>query len=157
MKKVLKWIGIGFLVLIVLAAIGSAGKSSPTATINKQQNIQQASAKEEPTTAVAEEVNATEFIGAFDKNQLKAEQQYKDKRIKMTAYINNISEDIVGSPFLSLQPTAEEYYFGTTAKCNFKSKDELTSVEKKQQITVEGTVTSQDLGIIGLKDCTIVQ
>lgn len=156
MKKVFKWLGIGFLVLVVITAITGAGKS-PTTNTGKQPANQQASAKEEPTTAVAEEVVASEFIGAFDKNQLKAEQQYKDKRIKMTAYINNISEDIVGSPFLSLQPTAEQYYFGTTAKCNFKSKDELTSVEKKQQITVEGTVTSQDLGIIGLKDCQIVQ
>lgn len=156
MKKVLKWLGIGFLVLVVIAAISGAGKSSPSTTGNQPSN-QQASAKEEPTTAVAEEVIASDFIGAFDKNQLKAEEQYKDKRIKMTAYINNISEDIVGSPFLSLQPTAEEYYFGTTAKCDFKSKDELTSVEKKQQITVEGTVTSQSLGIIGLKDCQIVQ
>jgi len=148
-----------FLVLIVLGAIGAAGggktsKSSMRASTNKQSSV---SEKQEPTAVVAEEVDAAEFIGAFDKNQLAAEKHYKDKRIKMTVFIQNIGEDIVGSPYLSLKPSADKYYFGTTAKCTFKSADELTSVENGQQIVIEGTVQDQSLGIIGLKDCKIVK
>lgn len=147
------------LALFVLGVIGAAGGDKTTTSSTNSSANKQTSApeKQEPTAIVAEEVDAATFIGAFDKNQLSAEKQYKDKRVKMTAYIQNISEDIVGSPYLSLKPSAEKYYFGTTAKCTFASSDELTSVENEQQIVVEGTVQEQSLGIIAMKDCKIVK
>lgn len=122
-----------------------------------QQTSSTTEAKTEPTTVVAEEVDATDFMAAFDANQLAAEKKYKDKRVKLTAYIQNISEDIMGSPFLALKPNNDPLYMKATAQCVFKKADELVSVKNGQQVTVEGTVTSQSLGIIGLKECSIVK
>lgn len=145
------------LVLVIFGIIGASGGDQKSSSSTSSSNTKEGSSAgdQEPPAVVAEEVDATEFIGAFDKNQLAAEKQYKDKRVKITAYIQNISEDIVGNPYLSLKPSAEKAYFGTTAKCTFGSADELTALENEQQIIVEGTVEEQSLGIIGLKDCKI--
>lgn len=110
-----------------------------------------------PTTEVimtAEKVDALSFVTEFDQNQLRAEQKYKGKFIEISAIIKNISEDISGSPFLSLEPVGNKM-FGTTIKCVFKDKSALTSVENGNTVTVEGTVANQSLGIIQLDNCNL--
>ncbi|OQY69194.1 hypothetical protein B6D29_00065, partial [Microgenomates bacterium UTCPR1] len=69
--------------------------------------------------------------------------------------IKNISEDIMGSPYLSLEPQNGEM-FGTSIQCFFKDKSALTTVENGNTVTVQGTVDSQSLGIIMLKECSIL-
>lgn len=147
------------LVLFIIGIIGAAGgnKNSTKPTASSSNN-QESSGSVQETPIVAEEVDGAAFMKEFDTNQLAAEKKYKDKRVKLTAKIQNISEDIAGSPFLSLEPaTSEDFYTGATTKCTFGSKDELTSLANKQTITVEGTVEDQSLGIIGMKDCKIVK
>lgn len=102
----------------------------------------------------AEKVDALSFVTEFDQNQLRAEQKYKGRFIEIMAVIKNISEDISGSPFLSLEPVGNKM-FGTTIKCVFKDKSALTSVENGNTVTVEGTVANQSLGIIQLNNCNL--
>ena len=102
-------------------------------------------------------VNTQEFIAEFDKNQLAAEEKYKGKLIEFSAYIDNISEDILGSPFLSLKPTNTEYYFDTSIQCFFADKSELISLQNGQKVTVQGKVDTQSLGIIVIKECKVIE
>jgi len=107
---------------------------------------------------VAQMVETSDFIEEFDTNQLAAEKKYKGKRLQLTARIRNISEDIMGTPFLSLEPSsAEDYYMGTTIKCSFKDEDALMEVSNQQIVTVEGMAQEQSLGIISLNDCQILE
>ena len=76
--------------------------------------------------------------------------------MQFTGYIKNISEDILGSPFLSINPNTDKYYFGTNIQCFFKDKSELTSLKNGQKVTLQGRLTSQSLGIIVIKDCKVV-
>lgn len=108
-----------------------------------------------PTIAVLK-VSTSEFIKEFDKNQLAAEEKYKKKLIEFTAVIDNISEDILGKPFLSLKPTADKYYTGTSIQCYFQQKSELTPLSNGQTITLQGTVRDQSLGIIGVDNCKVI-
>lgn len=151
MKKVLKYIGIGFgslILLIILIAVFSGGDSSNTAD-------DQAPDQEQTQEAMA--ITTSTFISEFDDNQLAAEQKYQDKRIEFTAKIDNISEDILGTPFLSLVPTnAGSSYFGTSIKCEFGDKSELTSFKNGQTVKLQGTVDSQSIGIISVKKCGVV-
>jgi hypothetical protein len=102
-------------------------------------------------------VVTADFIAAFDKNQLSAEEKYKGKLIEFTAKVQNISE-VMGSPFLSLEPeTPEESYFGTTIQCFFKDKSQLLSLANGQKVTVQGTVDTESFGVIGVEDCQVVQ
>ncbi len=144
------------LVLFVIGIVGGAaggGKSTTTdSTAPKAEDSSSNSETQQEEAPTATAVEATDFIAEFDKNQLAAEEKYKDKLVEFSAVIDNISEDVLGTAFLSLKPTAGTY-FKTSIKCNFAQKSELTGFSKEQTITLQGTVTGQTLGIISLKDC----
>ncbi len=151
MKKLLKW---GILILIVLGVVGALG--------NGNKNIEKPNSSSKKITSVPKakeeiiKVKIGPFIREFDKNQLAAEKKYKDKTIEVTAYINNISEDILGTPFLTLSPKPSNY-FGTTVHCNFSNKDALTSLKNGELATVRGKFKTQELGLIILDKCEIVK
>ncbi len=148
------------IVIILLTAVGSSGSSDKSSSSSDTGNTG-SMVKEEAIVDNKmdyEEVSTTDFIAAFDDNQLAAEKMYKDKGVQLKAKIKNISEDIMGSPFLSLEPTnADEYYFGTNIQCMFKNADDLLSVSNGVSITLQGIVKEQSVGIIVIKDCRIVE
>lgn len=156
MKKILKWglIGFGGLILLGIIISGSGGSSEKSMNGGEDKTQKQA---EEIKSQEAISVDVSDFISEYDNNQLAAEEKYKGKPVKLTAYVDNISEDILGSPFISLKPTNTEYYFDTSIQCYFKDKNELMSLKNDQQVTVQGIADTQDLGIIGIKDCTIAE
>jgi hypothetical protein len=142
----------GILVLFILfTLIGAASGSSDTST---------GTASPQPTTAAApsyEQVDAKAMITEFDENQLSAEKKYKKKLVEFEAKISNISEDVLGTPFLSLVPLASgDAYFGTSIKCNFDNSDALTALKKGETVTVRGEVDTQSIGIIGVNKCSVV-
>jgi len=167
----LKLIGkiiIGVAVFIVVVgiigvALGLGGDDQSSTSENTTAEV----SKPEPTNKPTKEqkqsqtvisVVAEEFIEEFDKNQLAAEEKYEGKLIEFTAKIKNISEDILGSPFLSLEPeSADEFYFGTTIQCFFENKSDLINLENGQIATLRGKVDTQSLGIIIVKDCYVIE
>ncbi|MCG3206385.1 MAG: hypothetical protein KCHDKBKB_03121 [Elusimicrobia bacterium] len=144
----------GFLVIILIGMIGNAMNGEGASTTSTTASPTPVATQE----ITYEKVDAKSFIAEFDENQLSAESKYKSKYVELKAKIKNISEDIGGTPFLSLEPAnAAQYYMGTTIKCSFKSKDELMNVKNDQAITIRGQVKSQTLGIITFDKCSISQ
>lgn len=162
MKKAGKGCLIIIAVLFVLGLIGAAGSkkggsttSTTPAATGTTANSQPSAA---PTAMTYEKVTAKTMTDDFDKNKLSADDKYKNKNVEFSAKVKNISEDIMGSPFLSLEPpTADQYYFGTTLKCTFQDKEVLKTLENGKTYTVRGTVNGMSVGIIDVKDCSIVQ
>lgn len=98
-----------------------------------------------------------ELVTAFDKNKLAAENQYKNSYVEFTAKIKNISTDISNTPYLSLEPlNSDKYYYGTTLKCDFKSKESLITLENGNNVKLRGIITGMSVGIITLDDCLVV-
>lgn len=152
-KIILGIIGI-FVVLIVIGAIAGGGKKGTPSTTPTAQTT----SPTETPTAQAIKVSAKDLVAEFDKNKLAAEDKYKGKYVEFAAKVKNISEDILGTPFLSLEPpTDDKYYVGTSLKCDFKNKDELKSLENGKVITLRGTVSEMSIGIISIKDCQVIQ
>lgn len=102
------------------------------------------------------EVEINSFIKEFDDNQLAAESKYKGKSVKFTGFVDNISEDILGDPYISIKPTNEQYYFDTSIQCYFDSKDALFNIKNEQQATFQGKVDTQSLGTIVVKNCQLL-
>ena len=148
-----------FLVLFIFGMVGSAGGSKKSTTTTPTTATTATTVNNvEPTVAPqveAMKVDALEFATEFDKNQLRAEEKYKNKLVELTAVVKNISEDIVGSPYVSLEPAGGKM-FGTSIKCVFKEKSQLTALENDQTVTITGTVNNQSLGIIQLDGCNLV-
>lgn len=141
---------------IASAANGGKGNSTSTQPVasNQAQATTQATAQPSKQATI---VNATTLVGEYDKNKLSAQDKYTGKLVQTTAYINNISSDILGSYYLSLNPSSDQYYFGTSIQCYFSDKSPLTSLEKGQKVTVQGTMQDMSLGIVGMKNCSIVK
>ena len=155
----------GIIVLILLSGVIDAFKNDkPMSNVSQTSPTAQAEIrKDEPTatqTPAKEEIKPmtvvlADFVKEFDDNQLSAESKYKNKLVSFSGYIKNISEDVMGSPYLAIQPVADEYYFDTYVQCYFKNKNDLMSIKNGQMIEVTGKVESQSLGNVLIKDCSI--
>ncbi len=151
--------------IIIFGVIGavSGSKSTPsTSSSNSSSNsnaneVTQQAAQPTPTQSAPTIVDATALVGEYDKNKLAAQDKYTGKRLQFTAFIDNISSDITGSYYLSLKPSNDQYYTGTTIQCYFANKSQLTSLANGQSVTVSGTAQDMSLGIVELKDCSVVK
>jgi hypothetical protein len=145
----------GIIILVVVIGVVSSGGSSQSTSSNSGSG---SPAAQEQQAITYEKTDTKVIIEAFDNNQLAAEKQYKDKYVEITAQIKNISEDIVGTSFLSLEPVnAGDFYVGTTIKCSFKNSDDLLSVKNGEKVTLKGKVKEQSLGIISIDECQIAE
>ena len=156
MKKVGKGCLILIVVVVVLGIIGAAAGSKGSQSGSSQSNSQSAgtSPTAKPTPIV---VNATTLVGEYDKNKLSAQDKYSGKLVQTTGYIKNISNDITGKYYLSLNPNSDQYYFGTTIACYFNEKGDLTTLSNGQSVTVVGTMKDMTLGIVNMQDCQLVK
>jgi len=161
MKKILKWGAIVFGGLIVIGAIASIGKSGSTTNTSSQpsttSNNSPAKSEEQVAPTV---VDAATLVAEYDKNKISAEGKYTGKTVETTGYIKNISDDITGKYYLSLNPSNEQYYFGTTITCYFadkSAKSEITTLENGQSVTVQGKMADMSLGIVVMNDCKVVK
>lgn len=153
MKKVIKWGIIAFIVIMIIGAISSGGKS-PNTTSNTNNTPSSQPTKGAPEEAI--KLDTKSFVAEFDANKLTAEDKYKGKLVEFTGVIKNISQDVMGSYFLSIEPPSSgDYYFGTSIQCFFKDKSELTSLANKQTVKLQGRVDSMSLGIVVIKDCSV--
>ena len=152
------------LVLFIIGMISSAGSkkggststnSTPDATTSESSSSA-AQAEVKPTVAPTL-IDAKTLVGEFDKNKLAAQEKYTGKVVQTTAYIKNISGGDFGDYYLSLEPSNEQYYFGTTIQCFFKDKKELTTLANGQSVTVIGTMQDMSIGIVEIKDCRLVK
>jgi hypothetical protein len=139
----------------VIGAIGSKGNTTTTPD-NGSGGSGSASVSQAPKAAPIV-VDATALVGEYDKNKLSAQDKYTGKVVQTTAYIDNISSDIAGSYYLSLKPINDQYYAGTTIQCYFNDKSSLTSLANGQSVTVTGTMQDMSLGIVEMKDCSLVK
>ncbi len=130
------------LALIVIGGLASAGGGSKnTATTNTKKTAQ---------TATVVDVKA--FGDEFDANKVAAESKYKDKLVQFTATLSNITNS-----GLSFQNASSKEFSMTQINCNISDKNQLLSLKNGQSVTVKGIVTGQNIGVIGLNDCEVVQ
>ncbi len=150
-------------VILIFGVIGAIGgsKGSNSSPENSSTNSQPTTANAAVTQPAAKAapmvVDATALIAEYDKNKLSAQDKYTGKTVQTTAIIDNISSDITGSYFLSLKPSNDQYYMGTSIQCYFQDKSALTPLAKGQSVTVSGTMQDMSLGIVEMKDCNLVK
>lgn len=158
MKKVGKGclilIGVVVVLGIIGAIIGNKGSNRTTASQSGSQQSAQGSPTPQPTPIV---VDAATLVGEYDKNKLAAQDKYTGKTVQTTGYIKNISNDITGKYYLSLNPNNDQYYFGTTIACYFNDKAGLTALSNGQSVTVLGTMQDMSIGIVDMQDCQLVK
>lgn len=147
MKKVLKWGGIVFVILIVIGLFSGAGKSKTNSTSGSNGTIQQVQQAQEPM-----KITAQELADDFDANQVAAESKWKGKLVEFSAVVTNITDS-----GLSFTNVASKQFSLAQISCRVKDKQQLLTLKNGQTATVRGIVGSQTIGVIDISDCEVVQ
>lgn len=153
-KGCLILIGVVVVLGIIGAVVGNKGSQSSSTVSPTGTQTAQGTIAPKPTPIV---VDAATLVGEYDKNKLAAQDKYTGKMVQTTGYIKNISNDITGKYYLSLNPNNDKYYFGTTIACYFNEKGDLTTLSNGQAVTVVGTMHDMSIGIVDMQDCQLVK
>jgi hypothetical protein len=108
-----------------------------------------------PTPVSVLKVNGTRLAEQFDANKVTALAYYKDRIVQTSGIATNVS-DILGSYYVDLKPADDTYSGFTSMQCYVSGADAVTSVVNGQPVTVRGRVDDQTLGVISLKECSVV-
>lgn len=148
----LKGIGIVALLLIAFAIFGPKSDETGTTTNSNESVAEVAEVAKTPEI----EVTATEVIDAFSANEIRGNELYKDKYARITGTVESIAESF-GSPYITMSTDSDEWSF-TSLQILFESPEDepLSSIEKGQLITVEGTIDGMSANIV-VNDATIVE
>jgi len=147
MKKVLKWLGIGFVVLIIIGVVSSAGKSGNSQKSGSNGTSQEKQQVQEPTV-----IKAQELADDFDANQVAAENKWKGKLVQFSAEVTNITDT-----GLSFSKVASKEFSMAQISCRVTDKQQLLSLKNGQTVTVKGVVGCQTIGVIDVSECQVVQ
>ena len=89
--------------------------------------------------ATPQVVALASLIADYDKNQLAAEKKWGGKLVTVTGKIRNISEDILGKPYLSLENPSEAFSI-TSVACFLGNSADAERLANGETRTVSGTV-----------------
>lgn len=108
-----------------------------------------------PSVEVAIQISAKDLLNAYDENELNADNQYKDKLLEVTGFVDDVGTDVLDDVYVTLGD-GDEFSF-TTVQCYFKDKEEIDKVatlKSGDEITIIGKCDGQFFNV-DLKDCKI--
>jgi hypothetical protein len=116
--------------------------------------------KSSTASKAAPSINYTSYdlkgmIAEYDANQIAADAKFKGYNVKLSGYVGNISKDILGDAYITVNPVADANYYGTHVQC-YMEESEATKTGNGRPVTVGGKVKGMSLGIIGVEDCKIL-
>lgn len=153
---ILKWVGIAFVVLIVIGALGGGGDKNKSTiqtenNSNDESNMENVIAETETENGTVEDpeeqekeqkeieyipVTATELSDALSNNAMKAQNDYKDKYLEITGKLGNIDSD---GKYINID--SDKDFDLTGIQCYIKSdeqKETIMNMSKGDSITVKG-------------------
>ncbi|MDA7088963.1 hypothetical protein PH586_21510 [Pseudomonas sp. SA3-5] len=99
-------IGFAWLALVLVGMASSdRPASTPTAATSGQSQPAKVVAPVEPLI----DVSAQQLAQAYDRNTVAADQQFKDKRFKVTGVVDAINTDMFGNPYVTLRGGVNQF------------------------------------------------
>lgn len=173
MRVILVVLGVGF--LLMAFACGGGGSPSPVASQSSSPVQATSAADQEPadqaeTAATAPESSepapATEpaepetpeyvvYLAAdvyeyYDANELRGDQELKERRFAVTGRVGEINRDILGTPYLAFR--SANWMFGVQCMFPRNSESLLTQLNPGDIVTVAGTCSGKLVNVI-MTDC----
>lgn len=95
---------------------------------------------------------ADDLTKAYDDNEVAANRQYKGAKVRIIGVIDNIGEDIMGTPYVALKGHKTFSY----VQCMFDKEEtkRLSELEKGQKVMIIGKVSGNIMGPI-LRECIL--
>ena len=161
-KKLLKWVFFGFLGLIALGFVIDANMSpeekAKLAEKRKADAAAEATAKAETAKQEAESmpiVSAAEIAKAYEANTVAADQQFKDKKVKVSGTIGDINTNFMGNPYITMTG-GENPFMLPQFHFDKGAADQIAKLSKGKKVTVICTGNGDVAKTPMLGDCSLV-
>lgn len=140
----------GILIIIVIGIISSAmsdDSAQTTSETSKDSSNKQATAEEPKKEIAPLKISAAVLAQAYVDNEVKADQDYKDKKVEVTGKINDIGV-VLDQTYIILSSGKE--FSITDIQCFFNDKNEINKIselKKGDTVTVQGIVDGKSLNV----------
>lgn len=145
----------GFFMLIGIAAASCSDKKAPaTASFTPGAAAPAAAAEPAPAAPAFLDADISEVLGAYQGNELKGDQLYKGKKIRVTGKVDDVKNDILNNPFVTLG-TGKQFEI-PQIQCSLADSEggKAANLTKGQDITVIGDVTGLMMNV-QMNECVI--
>jgi hypothetical protein len=160
--KVIKWIFIAILIIIALVigysvytctAVTKAVVDVAADSQLVKDAVRDAMGGEDGATMAQEAVNVSpqELYTAYDSNEIRADNTYKDKTVRLTGKVGDMGKDLFDKPYIKFN--ADQYGM-TGVQVFFKLSEQakIADLDKGQTITVVGTCTGKKIINVVVED-----
>lgn len=156
----IKKVGIGFagffVFMIVVGAMAGGAKDASSSATNSPRGLTQAEEPEaaERTAPSYVDADIKDVLAVYKGNELKGDQLFKDKKIRITGKVDDVKKDILNNPFITLG-TGKQFEI-PQIQCSLadSEKGKAAEVQKGQQLTIVGEVSGLMMNV-QLANCII--
>src|SRR5262245_47847617 len=129
--------------LLTVALVGGCNKPKP-------------SAAEEPIKPVAT-LTAEELLAEYQKNEIGADQKYKEKPVQVTGTVSEVQKDVLGRYYVGLGTAQENEMFDVMCYLDKSAEEDAGKLKKGDKVTIMGLCQGKTLKVLNLKRCYFVK
>lgn len=115
----------------------------------------------EPTTEAMIEISAKELIKAYQENEINASNKYKGKYLKITGYVDNVSQSdntFLSDSYYIYIDYGNDYDFNDlSCRLNDESIEKAATLKPGDKIVITGRCEGFSVTSIDIYDCTIIK
>lgn len=132
---------------IIGAAAGTQNKETAGSSFSEEQSSS--------SSPEAQQVQAVEFIEAYENNGVAADNDYKGKLLKISGTVKSIDVDVANRPYVLLADVRNEYaIIGVQCYFSEENKESLTSLNEGDSVVITGTCEGKVVNV-SIKDCKL--
>jgi hypothetical protein len=139
------------IVIVVIASISGGSKdsdSSSTATASSEPSQTKQSV---PAKVEAIEISPQALFSAYESNEVKADNTYKGKMVRLTGTVDDIGKDLFDKPYISFKSN-ENYFMGVQVFFKGSEGNKVADIDKGQRVTVVGKCDGKLITDVQIKD-----
>lgn len=95
-------------------------------------------------------ISAADLFAHYEANEVKADQNFKDRTFFVEGVVNDIGKDILGDPYVTLRSTNL-----FSVQCMVEDENIVAELSKGMRITVRGTCDGK-MGNVLMRNCKLV-
>jgi hypothetical protein len=148
-----KYIGGIILAIAVISGLlsdGTATKEAKTPEITLETKTPEITL--ETKTPEPQLVSADIIVSAYRNNEVSADTIYKNKKYRISGNVYSVSI-VLGTPEVSI--VANEGWDNIV--CNFKNKEDISNINKDQDIVIEGVIKGYPAYVVSVDNCKVIK
>lgn len=139
MKKAFKWIGIGFVVLVVIGIIAGPDDSGTT----------EAAAPEKPAEVF--KITSTELFNAYEANEVATDERMKGKLVEVSGTVESIDKDAFDNIVIRMRTPNE--FMSTNLEVTDSEKAKAIALSKGAKVSIRCNSMARIMGSPAGSDC----